>query len=60
MYRKYEVNVGYKDSILVGAKTPGAAARKVFRMLIRVGYLKRQPRTDCDGWFEGVSIRVVG
>lgn len=56
----YELTVG--TSIVVAeARTPGCAARVVFRHLIREGHLKRQPETDTDnGWFKGVSIRCLG
>lgn len=51
------IYVGTRMVRVFGARTPGAAARRAFKHLIRDGYLKRQPRSYDNGAFwEGVSI----
>lgn len=53
--RWFEVVVlGMRCQVL--ARTPGAAARHIFRLLIVGGVLKRQPQSDRMGGWEGVSI----
>lgn len=41
------------------AATAGAAARAAFREAINEGVVKRQPRTDSEGGWKGVSIGLV-
>lgn len=52
----FDVTIGFTTYSGIIARTPGAAVRKAVRQGIRRKALKRQPRTDSDGWFEGVHI----
>ena len=41
------------------ARTAQAACRKAFKYWINSKLIKRQPKTDRDGGFEGVEYEVV-
>lgn len=52
---KYRITVG-RNLYEVEAKTPGAAARIVFKGEIKAGRLKNQPPSTYDGGWVGVTI----
>lgn len=53
---RYEVAIDGHKPIGVMARSVGHAARQVFRVLIAGKVLKRQPESNSDGGWEGVSI----
>ena len=59
--RNWMVTVGHAQAAWkFQARTPGAAARKAFRVLIDIGSMNRQPQTDHEtGGWKGVSVVPV-
>lgn len=55
--RTYKVHFNDKVYAIEGS-SPGNAARRVFKTLIKTGHIKRQPRTLGGGW-EGVFIEPL-
>lgn len=53
----FDLTLGF-NSFTAVAKTPGDAARQAFRAWIARGAIKRQPQSDEDGWFDGVTCAV--
>ena len=57
--RTWDVTIGRMTFHNVVAKTAGAAVRNAVRHAIKGKFLKRQPRTNLDGWFEDTRAVVV-
>lgn len=56
----YSVQVGDHPPVTIyGANSPYHACRKVFRLLIKNGTLKRQPKGDDNGGFQDTVVHVL-
>lgn len=56
----YSVQIGNHPPVTIyGANSPYHACRKVFRLLIKNGTLKRQPQTDDNGGFKEVVVTIL-
>lgn len=53
------IELGHLSFTSTSARTPQAACRKAFKHWIKEGQLKRQPKTDDDGGFVGVTYEIL-
>jgi len=63
MKRNYRITYspkGIEPIVVEGlATSKNNAARLAFKIMINQGYIKAQPKTTNDGWYENTTVEVV-